>query len=161
MKRRHHRRPAPTYTLMHELTASPTEPLPEPKRRYQLERMYQGLHAMETAADPDVNDWRAVSDAVNFLEALVQLGALDDGQGLLQDAITAMAQAGQRHRAGKPLRLDGVGMQAVRAVLEDYATALEQLPARTVIRAVRITEKRIWDLLDRGRAPAGTKVVIV
>ena len=66
-----------------------------------------------------------------------------DTSGLLADAIAAMAKAGERALDGLPLRLDGSGIAAVRAVLEDYQSALEALPARTMIRCHRATEKRI------------------
>ena len=38
------------YTLLHELLASPTEPLPAAHQMHQLTRMWLGLAALETAA---------------------------------------------------------------------------------------------------------------
>jgi hypothetical protein len=67
-----------------------------------------------------------------------------EGAGLLQDAIRGLAVAGQRNkREGKPIRLDGPGIQAVRAVLASYAELLDLLPARTMYRCHRLTEQRI------------------
>jgi len=40
------------YTLLHELLASPTEPLPAAHQMHQLTRMWLGLAALETAAAP-------------------------------------------------------------------------------------------------------------
>ncbi len=134
------------YTLLHEISASPTEPLPVAWRTTQLTSMYDGLAQLERGDNPDPDDWRCVSDAVNLLETLVEQGVVADEQNLLRDAVTAMAEAGKRHTSGGPLRLSGLGIQAVRAVLEDYATALEQLPARTMIRCHRLTEKRIREI---------------
>jgi hypothetical protein len=142
------------YTLLDEIAASPTELLREHWRTYQLTRMYEGLAAMEKSPTPTTDDWRVVSDAVNLMETLVvDMKVCEDTSGLLMDAITAMALAGKRNMAGSAIRLDGAGIQAVRAVLEDYAALLNVLPARTMIRCHRLTEQRLHELLDGKRKP--------
>jgi len=142
------------YTIMDEMMASPIEPLPVEFRRHQLTRMYEGLHTMETAPMPSTEDWRVVSDAVNLMETLIkEMAICEDGNGLLMDAITALALAGRRNLAGGAIRLDGAGIQAVRAILSDYAELLDVLPARVMIRCHRLTEKRIHDILE-GRKKA-------
>lgn len=70
-----------------------------------------------------------------------------NSSNLLDDATAALASADRRHRDQLPIRLNAAGIQAVRAVLEDYAELLEQLPARTVIQAHRLTEQRIREIL--------------
>jgi mRNA-degrading endonuclease YafQ of YafQ-DinJ toxin-antitoxin module len=165
MKKAGKRRPAQRpkhYTIMDELMASPTEPLPAEYRRHQLTRMYDGLAAMEQAPSPTTNDWRVVSDAVNLMETLIEtMQVCEDASGLLMDAITAMAMAGRRNLAGKAIRLDGAGIQAVRAILEDYAALLDVLPARTMIRCHRLTEKRLHDLMDGKRKPHDVEVTLL
>lgn len=148
-----------TYTLWHELLASPTEPMPEAKRTRHLTRIYSGLAAIETATAPSTDDWRVCSDAVNIMESLVEMDACQDVTGLLDDAIAGLAGAGRRHRAGLPIRLDGPGIQAVRAVVEDYAAALEALPERTVIAAHRRTERRLQDILAGRRRSTDVEVM--
>jgi DNA-binding transcriptional regulator PaaX len=150
------------YTLFDEMAASPTELLPQDWRTYQLTRMYEGLAAMEKAPTPTTDDWRVVSDAVNLMETLiVDMKVCEDTSGLLMDAITAMAMAGKRNMAGGAIRLDGAGIQAVRAVLEDYAALLDMLPARTMIRCHRLTEKRLHELLDGKRKPHDVEITAV
>ena len=140
------------YTILDELIASPTEPLPLEYRTHQLTRMYEGLAAMEKGASPTTDDWRVVSDAVNLMETLIEaMKVCEDTSGLLMDAITAMAMAGKRNLAGAAIRLHGAGIQAVRAILEDYAAMLDVLSARTMIRCHRLTEKRLHNLLDGKR----------
>lgn len=145
-----------TYTMLHELAASPTEPLPATHRRHQLTRMWGGLASIERAPAPTRDDWRVCSDAVNLLETLVApapygCGVLEDQGDLLADAVAALAEAGQRHQAtGAPIRLSAAGIFAVRSILEDYAAAVDQLPARTMIRAHRLTEKRIREIVRHG-----------
>ena len=143
------RRPVYRYTFFDEMLASPTSPMPQDKRTFQLSRMYGGLRAMETAPVPAVDDWRTVSDAVNLMETLVAMGVAEDASGLLPDAVQALGIAGHRYTEdGKSLRLDALGIQAVRAVLEDYASMLDALSHRTMIRCHRLTERRIQEILS-------------
>ena len=162
MKKAGKKRPAQRpkhYTILDEMMASPTEPLPVAWKTYQLTRMYEGLAAMEKAPSPTTDDWRVVSDAVNLMETLIEtMKVCEDASGLLMDAITAMAMAGKRNTAGGAIRLDGAGIQAVRAVLEDYAALLDVLPARTMIRCHRLTEQRLHELLDGKRKPHDVEV---
>jgi uncharacterized protein YyaL (SSP411 family) len=165
MKKAGKRRPAQRekrYTLLDEMAASPTEPLPLAWKTYQLTRMYEGLAAMEKAPSPTTDDWRVVSDAVNLMETLIEaMKVCEDSSGLLMDAITAMAMAGKRNTAGGAIRLDGAGIQAVRAILEDYAALLDVLPARTMIRCHRLTEKRLHELLDGKRKPHDVEITAI
>jgi mRNA-degrading endonuclease YafQ of YafQ-DinJ toxin-antitoxin module len=147
------------YTIMDEMMASPTEPLPIEHRTHQLTMMYGGLNAMETAPTPTTDDWRVVSDAVNLMETLVvEMKVCEDSSGLLMDAITGLALAGKRNMAGGSIRMDGAGIKSVRAILSDYADLLEVLPARVMIRCHRLTEKRLHELLDGKRRPHDVEI---
>ena len=148
-----------TYSTLDEMFASSTNPTPEEFRVHQLTRMWQGLASIEAGAEPSTDDWRVCSDAVILMETLVAQGIVEDGQGLLQDAVTALAMAGKRHQTHGVIRLDAPGIQAVRAVLEDYAACLDNLPHRTMIRCHRATERRIRDIY-RGKGMAHDVEVI-
>jgi uncharacterized protein YyaL (SSP411 family) len=137
-----------TYSTMDVLMASPDHPTPEPNRRHQLTRMWQGLHALEVEPNPTIDDWVVVSDAVNLMETLVKMGRVADEQDALTDAMAVLEEAGRRNEAGHALRLSGKGIQIIRGILEDYASALEQLPHRTMVVAHRMTEKHMHDILD-------------
>lgn len=153
-KRRAAHHPRRTYSLINELLAHPTRPIPEPKRLHQLTVMWQALRAIETEPNPTRSDWRVVSDAVNLLETLVGMGEVTDASGLLPDAVEALASAARRHlQHSATIRLSGAGIHAVRAVLEDYACALTALPERTLVRCHRLTELRIANILaGKGQA---------
>jgi hypothetical protein len=150
-----------TYSLLDEMMASPTELLPLQKRSYQLERMKSGLKSIESGDAPTPADWRMCSDAVNIMETLVTHGIWKDCDGddvqitdadrLIPDAIAGLALAGQRSLNGKNIRLDGPGIKAVRAILEDYEMVLNTLSARSVIRAHRLTERRIQEIYQGRR----------
>lgn len=149
-----------TYTMVDELMASPSTPLPERSRLHQLTVMWQGLASMETGAAPTNNDWRVVSDAVNLMETFVKdMAICEDTTGLLPDAVKALALAGQRKWAGGALRLDGPGIQAVRAVLENYADLLEVLPHRVVVKCHRMTERRMLKIMHGARQSHDVEVI--
>jgi uncharacterized protein YyaL (SSP411 family) len=148
-----------TYVIMDELLASPTEPMPYEKRRHQLLRMWEGLAAIERAPDPSTDDWRVCSDAVNLMETLVEMKEVEDTSGLLMDAVTALAIAGKRSLATGIIRLDAPGIQAVRAVLEDYAAVVDVLPARTMVRCHRLTERRIHQIMQGKRLPHDVEII--
>jgi hypothetical protein len=102
-----------------------------------------------------------VSDALNMLETLVvDMQVCEDKSGLLQDAMRALAEAGQRNkREGKPIRLDGQGIQAVRAMLANYSELLEILPARIMYRCHRLTEKRLIEILEGKKRSYDVEIV--
>jgi uncharacterized protein YyaL (SSP411 family) len=147
-----------TYSMLDAMLASPTEPMSEKQRRHQLTRMWEGLIAMETSPEPTRDDWAVCSDAVNLMETLIEGGRVEDAGNLLADAISALAQAGKRSFEGKPIRLNGVGMQAVRGLLEDYAMVLESLPARTMIHCHRLTEQRLQKIMSGKPRPHDIKL---
>ncbi len=151
--------PRPTYTAIDELFASATEPLPTALRQHQLTRMFTGLQALERGEQPTKDDWRVCSDAVNLMETMIDMEIVADPDGLLMDAITGLALAGKRNLAGGAIRLDGPGIQSVRALLADYATLIEQLPARTMIKVHRATEKRLREILSGRKRPHDVEVI--
>lgn len=165
MKKAGKRRPAQRpkhYTILDEMMASPTDPLPFDYRRHQLTRMYEGLAALEQAPSPTTDDWRVVSDAVNLMETLIEtMKICEDESGLLMDSIKALSMAGRRNMAGSVIRLDGAGIQAVRAILEDYAALLDVLPARVMIRCHRLTEKRLHELMEGKRKPHDVEITSI
>lgn len=157
------------YSLLDELMASPFSPLPDSWIRHQLTVMNQAMEAICKAPNPSTSDWRSLSDAVNLMETLTTAGPwndcdgalveVNDESGLLADAIAALATAGKRNIAGKPIRLDAPGILAVRSILEDYAAILKVLPARTMVRVHRLTEKRISEILTGQRRPHDVEVI--
>jgi hypothetical protein len=147
-----------TYSMWDAMLASPTEPMNEKQRRHQLTRMWSGLAALETAAEPTKDDWAVCSDVVNLMETLIEHGHIEDSDNLVFDALKALAEAGERSFAGKTIRLNGAGIHALRALLEDYAMVLESLPARTMIHCHRLTEQRLQGIL-KGRKQAHDVVI--
>lgn len=140
-----------TYSVMDVLMASPTEPLPQHKRTFQLLKMYEALHSLERDIAPTNYHWDTVNNAVLMLEALEAMGKVQDPQGLLDDAAEALGKAGFRSMEGKTLRLDGSAIPVVRGVLQDYSEALNALPARVMITAHRKAEQRVMKIVRKHR----------
>lgn len=151
----------PTYSKLAELFASPTEPTPHAAVAHQTGCMRKAIDEIAAGRDPQPSDWRLCSDAANLMETLTEMGECQDPDGLLHDAIAALAEAGKRHLRGQPIRLDGPGLVAVRGLIEDYAAVLAVLPHRTMIRCHRQTEGRIRAILAGKRRPHDVEIVDV
>jgi hypothetical protein len=152
----------PTYSMAEELMASPIHPLPQVDRTRYLLPILDGLRALDQDAEPTPDNWRALTDAVNLMETLVAMGACaPDEAGLLNEASQAMGQAAMRHlREGVALRVAGSGLSALQAVLDSFVDAMEQLPARTMVRCYRQTEKRIAAIQRVGAGPQDVVVAL-
>lgn len=149
----------PSVSLLDVLRASPIQPLPPSQRIAMLARMWSGLAAIEREPDAGRAEWRSVTDALNLMEALAEMGHAVDQSGLLDDATAAMCAALTRWQQSRVMRLDGAGLRAVRAVLEDYSAAVDTLPARVVMSAcLRVTRRTRAVLRGQGRA---TDVLVV
>ena len=142
-----------TYSLMDELMASPSSPIPEAKRVYQLQRMRQSLHFIIYNDKPTSHDWSVVSDSINLLETLITDGVAADNDGLIDEAIEAMVCASVAMKSKTKVELSDSQTNAIRAVLEDYEMCLNELPARQIIRTHRRTEKRLLEIKRGKRQP--------
>ena len=140
-----------TYSMLDVMMSSPERPMKNSARIHQLTRMWGGLAALETAENPTQADWIAVSDAVNMMETLVEMGFAQDEDNLIEEAVFILKATAERYKNGTQLRLTGAGIQLIRGLLEDYAYLTENLDERTIVHAHRKTEMRIQDILH-GRA---------
>ena len=138
---------------MDELMASPSSPIPEAKRVYQIDRMQRGLNSMLTAKNPTSFCWSVVSDSINLLETLITDGVAADNDGLIDEAIEAMVCASVAMKSKTKVELSDSQANAIRAVLEDYEMCLNDLPARQIIRTHRRTEKRLLEIKRGKRQP--------
>lgn len=133
------------YSLLDEMTASPTQTIPADKLNAYLAVVNKALHALETAENPTVYDWKVAYDIVQMVHTLVHdLKVCEDDGALIADAATGLDQAYDRYMQGKKLRLDGKGLHSVRSVVEDYVSIATQVPHRTMVRCHRLTEQRIY-----------------
>jgi hypothetical protein len=120
-----------TYSLMDELLASPTEPLPLKKREWQLGRMREALENCKVKSEP--KDAQVLSTAIDLMVTLQDRGYLEDAENALEDGMVALMQP----------NLNDIEVRTFEGILEDYQMVMENLPARTMIAAHRATEKRL------------------
>ena len=138
-----------TYSHMHVLMADPVKPLAKAKRDAQLEVINACLRSIEQNPNPTLEQWEVISDVVNFMQSLLEMGYVEDKDDAIGDAIAALAKAGTRHiEKGLPIRFDGKDLVTIRGVIEDYDMVGDHLSARTMITAHRLTEKRTQDILN-------------
>ena len=147
-----------TYSMLDVMMASPDKPMKDSSRIHQLTRMWGGLAGLEQDPEPTKEDWIAVSDAVNMMETLIEMGFAEDEDNLIPEAVLAMKAAAARYKNGTQIRLTGSGIQLIRGILEDYAYLAEHLDERTMIHAHRKTEMRIQDILAGRAKPETLKV---
>lgn len=148
----------PMYSHIDVLMASAVNPMPEKTRQSWLTRILLALRNIESGDRPGEDDWRILSDAVNLAETMIGHGIVSDDDGIKTTGLHAMALAGARYLDGKPMRLSGEGIQAMRALVEDMGELMATMPHRDIVRVHIATEKRIADVVA-GRKQAGDVVV--
>lgn len=148
------------YSLWDELRADPVQPLAIQDRINTVGKMADSMAALKLDPCPLVEDWRRLSDMVNMVHTLVDMGEMVDSQALLADVFEAMVKASDRYKADQPLRFDGPGVQAMDALFQDFSTAVSVLPARTMIRCHRLTVKRL-QAVRKGQQKVSGRVVAI
>lgn len=149
-----------SFTLLEEISASATRPMPAHRLDGHMLHVFSGIDALINGEKPTKDDWAAVTDSVNIMEALVATGAVQDPGKLTSEATKALALAGMRMKEGEALRLDAEGMAAMDAFLADYKVIVASAPERDLIRAHRHAERRVREILQ-GRARPGDVVVML
>lgn len=124
-------KPKHTYSHLDVLMASPTEPLPLKKRQYQMDLMRRSLENCKT--ESSVMDIAALATAVDLMNTLCDMGHLEDHDKALEDAMVALMQD----------KFNDAEIRMFEGILEDYQMVMDNLPARIMITAHRLTEKRI------------------
>lgn len=160
MKTRHKKgppRPVPgeSYTLVDEMLASPSNPMPPADASERVRAAREHLAQIQTAPRPALMDWRVCAMVGNVIEIMLELGVVQDHQGLLPDAQEALKEASERALStGAPIRLTGRGLTSVTWLIDSFEEILALVPHRTMIRAFRETDKRMR-MLDRGQRRPG------
>jgi hypothetical protein len=147
-----------TYSVMDAMMASPDHPMKEERRQFQMMVMKSALYSIERAENPTPEDWKIISQAINMMEMLVEMGFARDDEGLIPDAIESMAKAAQRYKEKNVMRFTGTEMKVIRGIIEDYETMIENLDERTMIYCHRKTEMRIQDILSGKKRPTDVRI---
>ena len=129
------------YSFMHELLASPTEPMPVSTQNAYFEMIIKALE--EVDSELSVQHWNALSEMVNIMQTLVLQGLCEDASGLVEDAVEALANAGRCHLDGAAMQLNPSEQSSVRAIAADFIEVTQVIPHREMVRCHRATQIRI------------------
>jgi hypothetical protein len=124
------------FTRSHLNSRSPKHPMHPSVYLKSIFEIDAALQSIRAGAEPKLNDWIALADMVGVMDSLKQQGAIRDDDHLITDAVNTLAESSTRAGQGKAIRLDGKGILAVAALMQDYTTCCEQLPERTIKSAI-------------------------
>jgi len=122
------------------------EPLNREQQQALLLRCYSALNSMTKGAKAEPNDWRDIADVLNIVETMtLHTGHLTPGPIVpaLEQVRDAMKSAQARHQRGLGLRLDGMGLGAVRFVLDIYAEAISVITAADMLSIIKKTHRLV------------------
>lgn len=141
MRKRSNRKPR---ELVNPLTF--LKPLDADQQRALLLRCYTALNTMTTGQQAGPNDWRDLADVLNIIETMaLHTGHLNPVQVLPScEQVTDSIRAAQsRFRRGLGLRLDGMGLNAMRLLLSIYSEAISVLTAHEVAGIIKETQRQV------------------
>lgn len=138
------------YSFLDQLMANPTEPLSKAKQEAYMNKVWASYCVLR-GTEPDYQAVDRCIDIINMVESLIALGIAEDRSGLIPDAKSALGHCVAPYPEGPARALTPEGADAVRAVLEDYAEAMAQLPARTMIQCHRRAEWANEQVIKRSK----------
>jgi hypothetical protein len=99
-------------------------------------------------AEPDIENWRTLADVINLLSTLVEdMDVLEDTENTIQRAKDVIRKAFESNNRS----LTAVDSGIIHALVASLEEAVQKLPERTVIKAHRLTEKRVQSILNGNR----------
>lgn len=142
------RKPRPTFDPMASFM-----PIPPEKVRADMDRNLSALDALATANGATDTQWIELSDCVNTVNMLIEMGEVDGQHAdTTQEAIEAMVACADRHRVGDQLfRMTPTEVGAMRAVLSLYHVCLERKAWMVIYRAQKACTERIDKQLGEAR----------
>ena len=115
-------------------------------------KFYTALHELTNGNHPGTEEWRSLSDCINTVETLATHPEKLDAHEvmpLVNTAIAGMVAAANRFKAGKGMRLDAAGLEALRDVVDIYGQCLSQLTEREMAVAQQVTQRRVNEIYQR------------
>lgn len=132
------------FTLLDELQASPTEPMPTADAARRVSEARKNFRILVDAAEPHKVNWQVVTMVSNVLEVMRELDMIQDPEGLLHDSyLTMCAVSEHANEHGVPPRLVGAEITTVEGMINAFEHVLAAVPHRDVIRAMRELDKRL------------------
>jgi hypothetical protein len=120
-------------------------PIDPAKVRADMDRNFLALDAMGTQVGAVSDQWTELSDCVNTVEMLIEMGEIDqEHMATSQAAIVAMVASMKRHvDHGQPIRMEPTEVDTMRALLGLYHVCLDRKPWMIIYRAQLACTERI------------------
>lgn len=121
-------------------------PAGKQQRDLLMARYLAAVEMISRGKHPGPQEWRDLSDVINTVETLavcLRKLEVDEVMPSVNAAIAAMVDAARRYEAGKGMRFDAQGLEAVRDVIAMYGQCLDGLTEREMAMARAETELRI------------------
>jgi len=153
MRKRGHRKPQ----FVFNDPLSIFRPVAVKTRNAVMLRYLSALESIATGSNPTMEELKDLSDVVNVCETLAgSMGRMDRKEvgPIINDSVSAIVDAAERYRAGKTIRMDGHGLEAIRTLLDIYRQCLERLSEQEMTMATDITCRRLEQYRKRQRMDA-------
>lgn len=145
--------------LLHRMVAtcaaSDEQPMAATQRERLLNVFLSAISAVEACRRPSASEWDDLSDAINTVECLVELGRIPRAEvaACLDSAVAGMHLARERWLQAAGMRMSAEHVLAVREVIDVYGQALEGLPERDIkLAQVRVQEHVSRQIAERQAA---------
>lgn len=143
------------YTYADEMLASDVSPMHWRKKAATMQNLNDACEAVLYGTEPPQRwHWVTIIDALNLTQSFIELGYIDDPDGLHADLKNRLTKAGALFLEKKvdQLRVDGLGAVALVEFRDGFEEMLSTLTARKVIKAYRNTDSHCRRILA-GAAP--------
>lgn len=137
--------------LLHRMVAtcaaSDVAPMPPAQRDMLMTVFLSAIAAVEAGRRPGPHEWDSLSDAINTVECLVEIGRIPRAEvgDCLASAIAGMHAAREQWYEVRGMRMSAEHISAVRHVIDVYAQALEALPERDI----KLVQTRVQEHVSR------------
>lgn len=123
-------------------------PLPQRERERRVLRLLSAIDTIASGSHPGRAEWDEVANAINRVDIAVTTGRLsvEDVPATMALIVTAedgLRAAGSRYAHGRPMRVDGLALAALREVAQAYIWCLEHWTEGDLWRLDRDTLERI------------------
>lgn len=113
--------------------------------------LLSSLDTLARGRHPGRAEWDAMADVVNVLDTLREQGRIGGITGADIELVErAMAAAAGRYRAGRPMRMDGRGLQILRELVLAWINLTETMTRGELLEAYVDTAARIRSALADG-----------
>jgi hypothetical protein len=132
------------FTLLDEIRASKTDPLPLAQRQARVKDARDNLAMLTHGAEPSRFHWRVLATVGNIFEVMLELEMVNDPEGLLwkaQNTLKAAAEYSIEH--GVAPRLVGEEAETIASLINAYEEVMAVISHREFIRVLRETDKRM------------------